>query len=104
MNKKIKTEIAIGIILIIAIVIGGLIWMQNKNINQGANGIIQNSTICGGWDTFGEKICQCAGNYKKDSCPVGALCDSGNYFCSGICGMCKCYQGSASQGKEIKCK
>lgn len=30
MNKKIKTEIAIGIILIIAIVAGGLIWLSGK--------------------------------------------------------------------------
>ena len=30
MNKKIASEIAIGIILIIAIVIGGIFWLQNK--------------------------------------------------------------------------
>jgi hypothetical protein len=37
MNKKIKTEIAIGIILIVSAIVGGLIWLgvnqQNKNID-----------------------------------------------------------------------
>ena len=31
MNKKIASEITIGIILLIAIVIGGIFWLQNKN-------------------------------------------------------------------------
>lgn len=31
MNKNIKTEIAVGIILIISILIGGLVWLGNKN-------------------------------------------------------------------------
>ena len=34
LNKKIASEIAIGIILIIAIVIGGIFYWQNKNIQQ----------------------------------------------------------------------
>jgi hypothetical protein len=32
MNKKIRTEIAIGIILIVAIIIGGLIYLGNKKV------------------------------------------------------------------------
>jgi hypothetical protein len=31
MNKKIASEIAVGVILILVIVIGGIFWMQNKN-------------------------------------------------------------------------
>ena len=34
MNKKIASEIAIGIIVILAIVIGGLFWLQNKKKTQ----------------------------------------------------------------------
>ena len=34
MNKKIATELAIGIILIIAVIIGGFIWMGNKKENK----------------------------------------------------------------------
>lgn len=30
MNKKIASEVALGVILLLAIVIGGLFWMQNK--------------------------------------------------------------------------
>lgn len=34
MNKNIKTEIAIGIIIVIAIIIGGLIWFSGKQENK----------------------------------------------------------------------
>jgi hypothetical protein len=30
MNKKIASEIAVGIILLVAIIIGGIFWLQNK--------------------------------------------------------------------------
>lgn len=32
MNKKIRTEIAIGIILIVAVIVGGLIYLSNKKV------------------------------------------------------------------------
>lgn len=40
MNTKIKTEIALGIIIIIAIIIGGVFWLQDKEQNQ--NGPLMN--------------------------------------------------------------
>ncbi len=43
MNKKIKSEIAIGIILIIALVIGGIIWLGEKKQNKKA--LLINSQI-----------------------------------------------------------
>ena len=47
-NKKISSEIAIGIILILAIIIGGSVWLQEKNqelVNQAAVPVVQKSTI-----------------------------------------------------------
>ena len=34
MNKKIRTEIAVGIILLVSIIIGGLFWLGDKNIKS----------------------------------------------------------------------
>ena len=41
MNKKIASEIAVGIILLLAIVIGGIFWLQNKKENQTNVSIVQ---------------------------------------------------------------
>lgn len=41
MNKKIKIEVAVGIILVISIVIGGAFWLQNNN--QKNNFIVDNN-------------------------------------------------------------
>ncbi|MEI7890626.1 MAG: hypothetical protein WCI36_01520 [bacterium] len=38
-NKKIASEIAVGIILLIAVVVGGIFWLQSKSISK-----IQNTT------------------------------------------------------------
>ena len=38
MNKNIKSEIAIGIIVAIAIIIGGSVWLENKNSQAGLAG------------------------------------------------------------------
>ena len=103
MDIKIKLSIVVGIILIVAIIIGWSIWLQYEKNNPIVNTIIQNSNICGGWNILGERVCQCSGNYKKADCPAGAMCDAGNYYCYGLCGACKCYQGSASRGNEIPC-
>jgi len=34
MNKKIASEIAVGIVLLLAIIIGGIFWMQNNKIQN----------------------------------------------------------------------
>lgn len=34
MNKKISTEIAIGTILVISVIIGGLVWLNSKQVKQ----------------------------------------------------------------------
>ena len=68
--------------------------------------IIQPNTgkeICGGWDTYGEVVCDCTGSIQKDSCPSNAECDSGYYYCRGACGECRCFQGDSSKGKEEPC-
>lgn len=36
MNKNIKIEIAIGIIIVIALILGGLIWLNSKRSIQPA--------------------------------------------------------------------
>ena len=63
----------------------------------------QQKVICGGWDTFGEVVCECSGKYEKPPCPPNTVCDAGNYFCEGTCGACKCYKGSEDAANEIKC-
>ena len=40
MNKKIASEIAIGIILLIAIIVGGVVWMQNKKQTPEAQPVV----------------------------------------------------------------
>lgn len=62
----------------------------------------QTQTSCGGWDTSGEIVCQCAGTLTKSSCPTNAACDSGSYTCSGSCGQC-CYKGAANNPNYPKC-
>lgn len=64
----------------------------------------EQKAICGGWDTFGEVICECTGKYEKPPCPSNAVCDAGKYFCDGICGECKCYKGPANKENEIPCE
>ena len=34
MNNKIKTEIALGIIVLVVLVVGGIFWMQGEDISQ----------------------------------------------------------------------
>ena len=34
MNKKVASEIVIGVLLLIAIVVGGVFWMQSKNTDE----------------------------------------------------------------------
>src|SRR4030042_6586905 len=34
MNKKIKTEIAIGIIFLVVVIVGGIVWFKGKNQKQ----------------------------------------------------------------------
>ena len=49
MNKKITTEIAVGIILVIAIIVGVSVWVGSKKVNQPIsqppNPITQNQNI-----------------------------------------------------------
>ncbi len=58
---------------------------------------------CGGWDTYGDVICECKGNLEKPPCPENASCDSGAYICYGTCGVCTCYQGSVDLDRHITC-
>lgn len=46
MNKKIRTEVAVGIILVIAIIISGLIWAEDKrqDENKASTNTIKNIT------------------------------------------------------------
>lgn len=58
---------------------------------------------CGGWDTFGDVVCDCSGSIEEFTCGPNAFCDSGTDTCYGTCGECKCYTGPASDGVEIPC-
>ena len=58
---------------------------------------------CGGWDTYGEVVCECNGEIITSDCPVDSVCDSGQYFCANNCGACKCYSGDSKQGVEEPC-
>lgn len=45
-NKKIASELAVGTILILALVIGGIFWMKDKNpVNSNQSLVIENSQI-----------------------------------------------------------
>ncbi len=44
MNRKIKTEIAIGIILIISVIVGGSIWFTSKQTNKTQAPAVQSAT------------------------------------------------------------
>jgi hypothetical protein len=47
MNKKIATEIAVGIILIVTVIISGFIWLGNKqNLTQTSTPVINNKNAC----------------------------------------------------------
>jgi putative hemolysin len=37
LNKKIASELAIGIILILATIVGGIFWLQNKKVSTNSN-------------------------------------------------------------------
>ena len=97
MNKIIKPFLIFTFLLVIFA--GVWIFLSQNNKSN----IIISENICGGWDTFGETICSCQGKYTKDQCPSNAVCDGGNYYCSGQCGNCKCYAGSEKEGKEVPC-
>ena len=62
----------------------------------------QTKQACGGWDPSGEIICECTGKLTKSTCPIGAVCDSGTYFCDGECGQC-CYKGISARDDYPKC-
>lgn len=62
-----------------------------------------NEVKCGGWDTSGETVCDCQGTITKSVCPLGAICDSGDYFCQGTCGSC-CYKGAFDNPSYPKCQ
>jgi len=55
---------------------------------------------CGGWDTFGEVLCDCDGEYDKPACPPKTECDGEFYYCYGKCSDCICFQGG---DVEIPC-
>lgn len=61
------------------------------------------SAYCGGWDSSGEIVCSCKGKLTKPTCPQGVVCDSGDYFCQGICGSC-CYKGVFDNPAYPKCR
>lgn len=44
MNKKIASEIAIGVILLLAIVVGGIFWLQNKKEVPAVQPVVTQST------------------------------------------------------------
>jgi hypothetical protein len=75
---------------------------QAQNPVQPGN-TVAGAVPCGGWDTFGEVVCGCAGQLDKDICPSDAQCDGETYLCKGICGACRCYRGQASGKNEIPC-
>ena len=58
---------------------------------------------CGGWNTFGDIVCECSGQLEKSVCPSDAVCDGGTDICYGTCGECKCYQGPAKDKIEAPC-
>mgnify|MGYP001616112663 CR=1 FL=1 len=60
-------------------------------------------SVCGGWNTGGEIICSCTGTLTKEICPKDAVCDSGDYFCSGQCGSC-CWKGLPDNPLYPRCK
>lgn len=77
-NKKVASEIAIGIILLIAVVIGGIFWMQSRDAvisNQPASSADGSSVIDNQELTtqkpIEEKVVMCTQDAK--------LCDDGSY-------------------------
>ena len=95
-----KKFLFIGLVIISLSLLAYLLqsFFLGNNPNPSETG-----TYCGGWNTFGEVICQCSGQLKNFTCPFGAVCDSGRNTCYGTCGECKCYQGQAKNNIEIPC-
>ena len=97
-------------LIVIAVVVFGGLYLYNpalfKSKDVGQSEEIDSQTVgvrCGGWDTFGEVVCECSGQLEEFTCPPNAVCDSGTDTCYGTCGECKCYPGPASGGVEIPC-
>ncbi len=67
-NKKVASEFAIGIVLLVALVLGGVSWMQNENIEQAPVVDIQ------------EAVLKIPKNEKQVMCTQDAkLCSDGSY-------------------------
>lgn len=79
---------------------GSAVGRTGPNCEFAACPVVENTStsVCGGWNQVRETICQCSGKYEKPSCPADVMCDSGDYFCHGTCGECKCYEGPEWKG------
>ncbi|MDD5621107.1 MAG: hypothetical protein PHS27_00715 [Candidatus Pacebacteria bacterium] len=95
MNKKILIISSVVLIIIMVVV---ALYFITKPVTTG--GVMP----CGGWDMFGDTVCQCSGKLVKFQCPENALCDAGQNKCYGQCGVCKCYQGPVENGIEVSCE
>jgi hypothetical protein len=70
-NKKIASEIAVGIILLIAIAVGGIFWVQNRNtVISNQSSVIENQKSVT-QEPIKEKGVMCTQDAK--------LCDDGSY-------------------------
>ena len=130
-NKEVSPILMISIIVGVLVVAGGAYYFFEKRVQEPGGCTLEakicpdgsvvgrvghncefapcpeseaeNGVSCGGWNTFGDIICECSGQLESFVCPSDAICDSGTDVCHGTCGGCKCYQGSVGDGIEVPC-
>lgn len=83
--------------LIIFILVGLGIYVFLSINKQQVNDLSDGEVRCGGWDTYGEVLCECDGLVGKIDCPKYSMCSGEAYTCSGTCGQCKCYKGDIEE-------
>ena len=95
MNKKIASEIAIGIILLLAIIIGGIFYWQNKDSNQlsGQKACTEEAKLCadGTYVSRTGPNCEFAKCTEADNQPASMLgSDKDKRGCIGSAGYAWC--------------
>ena len=100
LNKKIASEIAIGIILLVAIIIGAIFWWQGKSIsqqpivnnNKSVKPVVNQMVVdeIAGWQTYANAKYGFEFKYPKDwkaniaSDGVAENCNNGKTSCSNL--------------------